>query len=276
VAIEPFKVRVIELALGTAAAHGFALAGGNALAAHGLLTRPTQDIDLFTPTAGGTRQVVDAVGAALTAQGYAVQIVRVAGDGDFAELHVSRDGQSTQLDLGRDWRAHPPVDLDVGPVLHLDDAVGSKTTALLGRALPRDFIDIAAALDRYSRTELLELAFTRDRGLRPEDAALAAQWLDRLDDDQFTPYQLTGDDVAALRARFASWPRDTASDHEAKAAHAAVHAAANPPPTTAAQRAAVAFPTTLSDALQKPAPPAVAPADTPGQQPPGKRPRLRP
>lgn len=34
-AIEPFKVRVIELALGAAAAHDFALAGGNALAAHG-------------------------------------------------------------------------------------------------------------------------------------------------------------------------------------------------------------------------------------------------
>jgi hypothetical protein len=102
VAIEPFKVRVIELALGAAAAHGFALAGGNALAAHGLLTRPTQDIDLFTPTAGGTGHVVDAVRAALTAQGYAVNIVRVAGEGDFAELHVSREGQSTQLDLGRD------------------------------------------------------------------------------------------------------------------------------------------------------------------------------
>jgi hypothetical protein len=146
--IEPFKVRVIELALGAAAAHGFALAGGNALAAHGLLSRPTQDIDLFTPTAGGTGQVVDAVRTALAVEGYTVQLVRAAVDGDFAELHISRDGQSTQLDLGRDWRAHDAVRMDVGPVLHLDDAVGAKTTALLGRALPRDFIDVAAALDR--------------------------------------------------------------------------------------------------------------------------------
>lgn len=73
--IEAFKVRVIELELGTAATYGFALAGGNALAAHGLLSRPTQDIDLFTPTAGGTGQVVDAVRAALTADGYTVQLV---------------------------------------------------------------------------------------------------------------------------------------------------------------------------------------------------------
>ncbi len=117
--------------------------------------------------------------------------------------------------------------------------MGSKTTALLGRALPRDFIDVAAALDRYSRRQLLELAFTRDRGLRAADAALAAQHLDRLQDEQFAPYQLTGDDISALRKRFASWPRDAASDHEAHAAHEAVH----PPPTTAAERAAAGFPT---------------------------------
>lgn len=163
--IEPFKATVIELALRAAAIRGFALAGGNALAAHGLLSRPTQDIDLFTPFAGGTGQVLDAIRTALVAEGYAVQLVRAAADGDFAELHVSRDGQGSHLDLGRDWRAHDAVTLDVGPVLHLDDAVGSKTTALLGRALPRDFIDIAAALDRYSRRQLLELAFSRDRAL---------------------------------------------------------------------------------------------------------------
>ena len=58
--IDPFKATIIELALRAAATRGFALAGGNALAAHGLLTRPTQDIDLFTPLAGGTGQVLDA------------------------------------------------------------------------------------------------------------------------------------------------------------------------------------------------------------------------
>jgi len=222
--IEAFKVRVIELALDTAATYGFALAGGNALAAHGLLSRPTQDIDLFTPTSGGTGQVLDAVRAALTADGYTVRLVAASVDGDFAELQVSRDGQRTQLDLGRDWRAHDAVRLDVGPVLHLDDAVGAKTTALLGRALPRDFIDIAAALDRYSRRQLLELAFIRDPGLRPADAALAMQWLDRLGDEQFSPYGLTGRDVAALRARFASWPRDPTRDDDAQSAQAAANA----------------------------------------------------
>lgn len=156
-------------------------------------------------------------------------------------------------------------------MLHLNDAVGSKTTALLGRALPRDFIDIAAALDRYSRRELLELAFARDGGLRAADAALAAQQLDRLDDAQFAPYQLTDNDVTALRERFASWPRDTASDDEAYAAHKAVPR----PPRSAAERAAAGFPTSIGEALQQSATPHAAPPAPPTQQPPTERSRRR-
>lgn len=120
-------------------------------------------MDLFTPQAGGPGRVIEAIQTAQTGDGFQVRLLRATQDGDFAELQVSRHGQITQLDLGRDWRAHQAVTLDIGPVLHLDDAVGSKTTALLGRALPRDYIDIAAALSRYPRRQLLELAFDRDR-----------------------------------------------------------------------------------------------------------------
>ena len=86
------------------------------------------------------------------------------------------------VDLARDWRQWPPVQLDVGPVLQLDDAVSSKTTALVTRREPRDFIDIAAVLDRYTRTELMRLAFRRDPGLRVVDFTDAVRQL-----DQFTP-----------------------------------------------------------------------------------------
>jgi hypothetical protein len=166
VPVEPFQARVAQLALEAAAVRGFALAGGNALAAHGMLSRPTEDVDLFTPLPGGPGQVVEAVEAALTADGFDVQVVRSPGDhgGEFAQLQVSRQGRTTQLDLGRDWRAHDAVTLEIGPVLHLEDAVASKFTALLGRGLPRDYIDVAASLSRFSRSRLLELAFERDPG----------------------------------------------------------------------------------------------------------------
>ena len=82
------------------------------------------------------------------------------------------------VELARDWRQHPPVDVDIGPVLHVDDAVGSKVTAMVGRDLPRDFIDIAAAVARYSREELMSLAFARDPGLRVVDFIHVAVALD--------------------------------------------------------------------------------------------------
>jgi hypothetical protein len=247
VAIEAFKARVVELALAAAAGQGFALAGGNALAAHGLLSRPTEDVDLFTAQAGGPGHVLEAIQTALNGDGFKVRLLRATPDGDFAELQVSRHGETTQLDLGRDWRAHEAVTLDIGPVLHLDDAVGSKTTALLGRALPRDYVDVASALSRYPRRRLLELAFYRDRGLRVTDVALAAQRLDRLEDELFLPYLPHLSEIADLRAKFAEWPRDPAYDATAQAAHDAAHRSDR----SAVQPVAAAYPLPLDQALQQ-------------------------
>jgi nucleotidyltransferase AbiEii toxin of type IV toxin-antitoxin system len=39
---------VAAIALRAAAGYGFALGGGNALIQHGVISRPTQDVDLFT------------------------------------------------------------------------------------------------------------------------------------------------------------------------------------------------------------------------------------
>ena len=45
--------RVAAVALAAAAEHGFALGGGNALLAHGVIDRPTQDVDVFSDEQGG-------------------------------------------------------------------------------------------------------------------------------------------------------------------------------------------------------------------------------
>ena len=57
-----------------------------------------------------------------------------------------------KVELGCDWRARPPEVLAIGPVLHPDDAVANKVTTLFGRAAPRDYLDVNAALasGRYS------------------------------------------------------------------------------------------------------------------------------
>jgi hypothetical protein len=245
VPLDAFQAEVARIALEAAAEHGFALAGGNALVAHGLVARDTHDVDLFSDQAGGPGAVTATVRTALEAAGYDVAVTRPPelNDGEFARLVVRRGNEGMQLDMARDWRKWPPVRLDVGPVLHLDDAVSSKVNAMVGRWAPRDFIDVAAAIDHgYSRPELMTLTFTRDPGLRVEDFTEAMRQLDQLQVDDFADYGFDHADLDALRQRFADWPRHEADDQEGQAVHAAVtdeerRANAGPPAATLAGQA---------------------------------------
>lgn len=100
-----------------------------------------EDIDLFSPEPGGPEAVVYVVRDALLQAGYEVDITRLpeAHGGEFARLGVTRGGQAMHVDMARDWRKWPTVQLQVGPVLHLNDAVSSKVNAMVGRWAPRDF-----------------------------------------------------------------------------------------------------------------------------------------
>ena len=61
---------VAVIALRAAARHGFALGGGNALMAHGVIDRFTADVDLFTDREAGVAAAADAVEAALHDAGF--------------------------------------------------------------------------------------------------------------------------------------------------------------------------------------------------------------
>ena len=65
--------QVAAIALSAASRYGFALGGGNALIAHGVIDRPTQDIDLFTDNEHGVQAASRAVETALRAAGYQVE-----------------------------------------------------------------------------------------------------------------------------------------------------------------------------------------------------------
>jgi hypothetical protein len=47
--VDPVHHRLAKIGLTAAQRYGFALAGGYAVQAHGILERPSEDIDLFTP-----------------------------------------------------------------------------------------------------------------------------------------------------------------------------------------------------------------------------------
>lgn len=75
----------------------------------------------------------------------------------FARLAITDPaaGNTSTVELGVDWRAYPPVQLAIGPVLHPADAVANELCALFGRAEVRDYVDVYGVLEdgRYAGTK---------------------------------------------------------------------------------------------------------------------------
>jgi len=217
VPVSKFHGQVATIALRAAAPHGFALGGGNALIAHGVIDRATQDVDVFSDEQGGVAAAADAVDAALREAGFGTErrdetasladIFYGIGEGLAEWIVTAPSGEQMLLQLAYFDRARKPVVMDVGPVLDLEDVVGGKICALASRVEPRDYVDVAAALGRYSREQMIGFARRLDPGLTDSDFADAARRLDQWGDRVFAPFRLSPEDVALLRERFASWPR---------------------------------------------------------------------
>lgn len=212
-----FHRQVAAIALRAAAPHGFALGGGNALIAYGIIDRFTQDVDVFSDEQGGVEAAAGAVEAALRDAGFGTErrdkadglegIFYGLGEGLAEWIVTAPGGEQMMLQMAHFDRARRPVTMDVGPVLDLEDVIGGKVCALASRVEPRDYVDTAAALGRYTRDQMIGFARRLDPGLTDRDFADAIRRLDQWGDGVFAPYGLGPADVAVLRERFAAWPR---------------------------------------------------------------------
>jgi hypothetical protein len=209
--------KVAGIVLRTVSQHGFALAGGNALIAHGIVDRFTQDVDVFTDRQGGVEAAAEAAESALRTAGFQAErrdktaglsdIWCGLGEGMAEWVITAPDGEQTTLQMAYFGRGHKPVTMDVGPVLDIEDLVGWKVSALASRVEPRDYIDTAAALQRYTTEQLIGIARKLDPGLMDQDFADAGTRLDQLSDRRFAALGLSPHEIARLRERFAPWPR---------------------------------------------------------------------
>ena len=216
--------QVAAIALRAAARHGFALGGGNALMAYGVVDRFTADVDLFTDEEASVTAAAESVEKALRGAGFGAERRDIAGqdwagqdwpgdifyglgDGLAEWIVTAPGGEQMMLQMAYFDRARLPVVMEIGPVLDLEDVVGGKACALASRVEPRDYVDIAAALERYSREQIVGFARRLDPGLTDRDFAEAAERLDQWGDGVFASFGLGPDEVAELRERFAAWPR---------------------------------------------------------------------
>jgi Nucleotidyl transferase AbiEii toxin, Type IV TA system len=208
--MDAFHERLARTGLAAAQHYGFALAGGYAVQAAGLLMRPSEDIDLFTAWERRS-EFADAVSAiidAYRAEGLSVEPEHQHDT--FVRLTVSDGERTSKVELAVDSRANEPIHMTIGPVLHPDDAVTKKMTALYTRALARDFIDVDAAVrsGRYNRDTLLRLAERADISFDRRVFADALDQIHHLDSDDFAQYSVTGEHLHDLRTRFADWRQD--------------------------------------------------------------------
>ncbi|TDB81181.1 nucleotidyl transferase AbiEii/AbiGii toxin family protein [Micromonospora sp. KC721] len=214
--LHDFYREVARVALTAAGRHRFVLGGGVAWAAHGLVTRPTEDVDLFADVEGAAAAAATEVRAALERAGYTVTDADPDSDlgglfdgvdQDLRDFVVRRGDRQIRLSLARLDRYRSPVVMDFGPVMDVRDLVANKTAALVNRREARDYIDVAAALDRWSVAEVLGLARQVDPALEDSDVREAGRYLDRVSDRRFSRYGLDAGQIARMRDRFAGWPR---------------------------------------------------------------------
>ena len=177
------------------------ITGGYAVQAHQLVDRPSRDLDVATDSDIPMDDIAAAILAGLTARGWDIHIVGVDPRSARMTATDPATGEQCELDILREVFRQPPAVMSYGPVLALDDVIGTKVRALAGRGLPRDLIDIHAASRLCSNIELESLgrrhAWDEQFSLSELKARLdGAEWYD---DQAFTEYGLSVEQITDQR-----------------------------------------------------------------------------
>jgi predicted nucleotidyltransferase component of viral defense system len=200
-ALTSFQIEVARLFFELPASAGFVLAGGAALAAQRLITRPTQDLDLSAGLDhGNVTAARDAFEAAARDRGWRVHRVRVSAS--FCRLMVSGP-EDLIVDLALDAPPNlPPIASVAGPTFALEELAGRKLIALFDRAEARDFVDVYTLAHRFSKQTMLTQAAQIDSGFDRLVLAEMARMHARFADHDF-PAEVH--QVLDIRAFFDEW-----------------------------------------------------------------------
>lgn len=203
-----FHRQTLDAALETCQRYGLVLAGGYAVKAHGLVDRPSKDLDLATFSTRPIEEITDALASAYRASGF--EVTKLRGNPLFSRLMVTDavSGSSCAVDLMKMPLQHPPVMMEICPVADLDDLVGMKVAALHGRTEPRDLIDVFSVAEHYPFIELERLGSLFDEDFTREGLILRLQTGVAIDDGEFTAYGLHAEDVNRLRRFLLGWCDD--------------------------------------------------------------------
>lgn len=197
-----FQLEVAQLFFSLAASRGFLLAGGAALLAQHLSSRPTDDLDFFTaPERGHVPSARDELEAAAWQRGWSVE--RIQDTQTFCRLIIRRGTDEMLADLAVDAPPDLPGSVTIaGPTFNPEELAGRKVLALFDRAAARDFVDVYLLAQRFPKNLLLARAAEIDAGF---DVLVFADMIASLPRFTDTDIPLPDQPVSALRAFFEDW-----------------------------------------------------------------------
>lgn len=206
--MDPYHRRLIEAGLDICQEYGLFLAGGYAMKAHGLVDRPSNDVDFATSNPLPLDVIGRAVADAYRAQGFGVQV----GDGNdtYVRLMVSSpgSGEACELDLMKVPLRVRPVLIGRCPVVGFEDAIGLKMRALNGRGVARDLIDVAAMAGDYGYERLEWLGRTHDPEFSLDRLVFRLGNFEFMDPEEFEQYGLGEAEIRRVRRFAVEWAQD--------------------------------------------------------------------
>jgi hypothetical protein len=203
---------LVDAALPVCARYGLAVAGGYAVQAHGLVERPSEDIDFATGTTAPIEEIVAALAAAYRTAGFKVQVLDAGGRKGHLLVTFPLSG-TYRVDVLKEPLNHPVVWMEFGPVIALADAVALKMGALHDRGLPRDVLDAHGAAAYFTRAELIaacRAAIDEEFSLETlrDQLAFAAAY----PDEAFSRYGAGLELIAEVKAWALNWSTEIGLD----------------------------------------------------------------
>ncbi|MGW5589001.1 nucleotidyl transferase AbiEii/AbiGii toxin family protein [Streptomyces sp. NPDC003857] len=201
--------RLLADVLAVGSPYPLVITGGYAVQVHGLVDRLSQDVDVATENPAPISEIVRVVSDGLRAQGWQVEQIEVGALSGRLLATDPGSGERCEVDVLKEVLWHPPMSSEYGPVLALDDVIGTKVRALADRGAVRDLIDVHAASQHHSQADLENLGRRHARydfnleDLR--DRLAGAEWWD---DQDYADYGLEAGQIDALRAWALEWAMD--------------------------------------------------------------------
>ncbi|MDQ0946113.1 hypothetical protein QFZ24_000036 [Streptomyces phaeochromogenes] len=202
--------RLLSDALAAGRPYGLALMGGYAVQAHGIVHRPSQDLDFATEHPAAMPVIIEQIVQSLSNQGWQITVIDVAPlKARFLATDPATEA-TCEVDLLKEVLWRPPVIMDIGPVLDLDDLIGTKVRALGDRGLARDAIDVHAARHLYTLADLETLAARRPDEFDLHELHDRLESLEWISDAEFEAYGMSTAPITELRRWAQHWLDDLA------------------------------------------------------------------